>query len=117
MDWPAAYDLVQAGHQVTVFEQESRPGGLAAGFKEPEWDWELEKFYHHWFQSDHAILSLINELGLSDKVEFHQPTTVMYYNSDFYPFDTPHCRVKIPRIVFFRKNALRICDGFFTLPG
>ena len=107
----AAYDLVQAGHQVTVFEQESRPGGLAAGFKEPEWDWELEKFYHHWFQSDHAILSLIDELGLSNKVEFHQPTTVMYYNGDFYPFDTPIAALKFPGLSFLGKMRF----GFVTV--
>jgi phytoene dehydrogenase-like protein len=46
----AAYDLTRAGHEVTIFEKESTPGGLASGFKEPAWDWSLEKFYHHWFQ-------------------------------------------------------------------
>jgi protoporphyrinogen oxidase len=107
----AAYDLVQAGHQVTVYEQESRPGGLAAGFKEPEWDWELEKFYHHWFQSDHAILGLIDELGLSKKVEFHQPTTVMYYNGEFYPFDTPMAALKFPGLSFIGKMRF----GFVTV--
>jgi phytoene dehydrogenase-like protein len=35
----AAYDLVRAGANVTVFEASDRPGGLAAGFKEPHWDW------------------------------------------------------------------------------
>ena len=59
----AAYDLTRAGHTVTVFEASNRVGGLAAGFKADHWDWTLEKFYHHWFQSDHAILGLINELG------------------------------------------------------
>lgn len=107
----AAYDLVQAGHQVTVFEQESRPGGLAAGFKEPEWDWELEKFYHHWFQSDHDILGLIDELGLSEKVQFHQPTTVMEYNGDFYPFDTPIAALKFPGLSFLGKMRF----GFVTV--
>lgn len=107
----AAYDLIQAGHRVTVFEQESRPGGLAAGFKEPAWDWELEKFYHHWFQSDHAILSLIDELGLSKRVEFHQPTTVMYYDGDFYPFDTPMAALKFPGLSFVGKMRF----GFVTV--
>lgn len=107
----AAYDLVKAGHQVTVFEQESRPGGLAAGFKEPGWDWSLEKFYHHWFQTDHAILSLIDELGLSDKVQFHRPTTVMYYDGEFFPFDTPMAALLFPGLSFIGKMRF----GFVTV--
>ncbi|NLG41516.1 MAG: FAD-dependent oxidoreductase, partial [Chloroflexi bacterium] len=48
----AALDLRNAGHDVTIFEAGNLPGGLASGFKEPEWDWSVERFYHHWFQSD-----------------------------------------------------------------
>ena len=48
----AAYDLVRAGHNVTIFEAASFTGGLAAGFKNERWDWHLEHFYHHWFETD-----------------------------------------------------------------
>ena len=63
-------------------------GGLAAGFKEPSWDWTVEKFYHHWFASDRHMLGLIDELGWSDQVLFPRPYTVMYYKGKFYPFDS-----------------------------
>ena len=85
----AAYDLTKAGHQVRVFEAGARVGGLAAGFKADHWDWTLEKFYHHWFQSDADMLGLIGELGASDQVIFKRPTTVVYYEGQFYPFDSP----------------------------
>ena len=107
----AAYDLVKAGHQVTIYEKESRPGGLAAGFKKEEWDWSLEKFYHHWFQTDHDVLGLIKELGLEDKVEFHSPKTVMYHKGKFYPFDTPIAALLFPGLSFFQK----IRFGFVTV--
>ena len=84
----AAYDLVRAGHQVTIFEASDHPGGLASGFKEPHWDWSVEQFYHHWFASDHHMLGLINELGWQDKVLFPRPYTVMYHQGKFYPFDS-----------------------------
>lgn len=84
----AAYDLVKAGHQVTIYEAANQVGGLASGFKEPNWDWSVEKFYHHWFQSDSAMLGIINELGLSKKVIFPRPVTVMFHNKKFYPFDS-----------------------------
>ncbi len=83
----AAYDLAGLGHQVTVYEAAPHTGGLAAGFKEPHWDWTMERFYHHWFQSDKDVLGLIDEIGARDKVLFPRPYTVIYYQGDFYPFD------------------------------
>lgn len=84
----AAYDLRKAGHEVTIFETAARAGGLASGFKEPHWDWSVEKFYHHWFQSDRHMLGLIRELGWEQDVIFKRPLTVMYDRGRFYPFDS-----------------------------
>jgi len=84
----AAYDLRKAGHQVVIYESADYVGGLAGGFKEPHWDWSVEKFYHHWFQSDSSMLGLIKELGWMDKVIFPRPLTVMLYKDKFYPFDS-----------------------------
>jgi protoporphyrinogen oxidase len=84
----AAYDLIRLGNQVTIYEASEHVGGLAAGFKEPHWDWSVEQFYHHWFASDQYMLGLINELGWSDKVLFPRPYTVMFYKDRFYPFDS-----------------------------
>ncbi|HLO34012.1 MAG TPA: NAD(P)/FAD-dependent oxidoreductase [Anaerolineales bacterium] len=84
----AAYDLKNAGHDVTIYESANYVGGLASGFKEPYWDWWVEKFYHHWFQTDSEMLGLIKELGWEDKVLFPRPLTVMYHRGKFYPFDS-----------------------------
>ncbi len=84
----AAYDLTKAGHKVTIFEAADYVGGLASGFKEPGWDWSVEKYYHHWFASDMHMLGLIKELGWEDKVLFPRPLTVMYHNGKFYPFNS-----------------------------
>jgi len=84
----AAYDLAKAGHQVTIYEASDHVGGLAAGFKEPHWDWSVESYYHHWFASDKHMLGLIKELGLYDKVLFPRPYTVMLHKGKWYPFDS-----------------------------
>lgn len=84
----AAWDLRKAGHDVTIYEAANYAGGLASGFKEPHWDWSVEKFYHHWFQSDSEMLELIRELGLEDKVIFPRPLTVMLHKNKWYPFDS-----------------------------
>jgi len=99
----AAYDLVKAGNKVTVFEKELQPGGLAAGFREPNWSWSLEKYYHHWFHSDKAILTLIKELGWADRVQFKRPTTVAYHNQSFYPLDSPIAALLFPGFTLIDK--------------
>ncbi|MFU8771017.1 MAG: NAD(P)/FAD-dependent oxidoreductase [Anaerolineales bacterium] len=84
----AAYDLQRAGCQVSIYEAADSVGGLASGFKEPHWDWSVEKYYHHWFASDKHILGLIEELGWQEQVIFPRPLTVMYHQGRFYPFDS-----------------------------
>ncbi len=74
----AAWDLTRAGHTVDIYEAGERVGGLAAGFRDEGWDWTLEKFYHHWFESDHDMLGLIEELGHADKVIFKRPKTSLW---------------------------------------
>ena len=71
----AAWDLLGAGHDVSLYEAEPRVGGLAAGFKDEGWDWELEKFYHHWFQTDADVLRLAGEMGVREKILFPRPKT------------------------------------------
>ncbi len=94
----AAYDLTKANHRATIFEAAPQVGGLAAGFKAPHWQWSVEKFYHHWFQSDKAILGLIDELGWSDQVLFPRPYTVIYWEGKFHPFDSIF--TNIPLFIF-----------------
>jgi protoporphyrinogen oxidase len=96
----AAWDLKRAGHDVVIFESADYVGGLASGFKEPHWDWSVEKFYHHWFQSDSEMLGLIRELGLEDKVRFPRPLTVMYYKKKWYPFDSILKAILFPGLGF-----------------
>lgn len=85
--------------------------GLASGFKEPHWNWSVEKFYHHWFQSDSEMLGIIRELGLEDKVIFPRPLTVMYHKKKWYPFDFGTLKMgSISRLgLGGKQNPLRIC--------
>jgi protoporphyrinogen oxidase len=107
----SAYELAKAGCHVTIFEKESEPGGLASGFRQPDWEWSLERYYHHWFKSDHHILSLIKELGLKSKVIFYRPKTVVYFEGDFYPLDSPIAALLFPGFSLFDKMRF----GFVTV--
>jgi len=84
----AAHDLLKTGAQVTLFETQDHPGGLASGFRAEGWSWPLERFYHHIFTSDKAILQLARELGVGDDWFFPRPITAMWFGDRAYPFDS-----------------------------
>lgn len=82
-----ALRLAQRGEQVTLFEREALPGGLAAGFRVGgAW---LEKFYHHLFRSDTRIIALIRELGLEDRLVWPRPRTVTLIDGQAHQLDSP----------------------------
>jgi protoporphyrinogen oxidase len=85
----AAYELTKRGQRVVVFEASDKTGGLASGFKDERWEWSLERFYHHWFASDDAVIGLIEELGARDRLFFLWPTTSLYHHGLIYPLDSP----------------------------
>jgi protoporphyrinogen oxidase len=81
----AAYDLARAGQAVTVFEAAPQPGGLASGFRDPSWEWPLERFYHHIFTTDGDIIALANEIGFGDKLFFRGQITAQWWRGRAYP--------------------------------
>ncbi len=111
----AAFDLTRAGHSVDIFEAEKAVGGLAAGFRDPAWAWSVEKFYHHWFASDRAILKLIAELGWSDKVIFRRPVTAVYYDGKFYGMDSIPAWLTFPGLSFPDRLRNLLVGGFLRL--
>lgn len=90
----AALRLAQRGHRVTVYERELEAGGLAAGFRIGD-AW-LEKFYHHIFRTDTAMVRLIGELGLADRLLWPRPRTVTLYGGRVYQLDSPATVLTFP---------------------
>ncbi len=75
----AAMRLARRGAQITLIERENELGGLAAGFEVGHSGTYLEKFYHHLFRSDKDIQALLDELGLGDKLVWHNVITATLY--------------------------------------
>ncbi len=92
----AAFDLLTAGHNVTIYEAKPQTGGLASGFRDDAWEWTLDKFYHHIFASDKAIIGLANEIGMGEDIFFPRPTTSVMYNGRIIPFDSPMRWITFP---------------------
>lgn len=92
----AGYYLSREGHEVTIFEKDSKPGGLAVGYKERSWDWTLEYHYHHWFTNDKSVLELAKEIN--HKVFVIRPKTSSYVDGGIYQLDSPVSLLKFPKI-------------------
>jgi len=92
----AAHTLQKLGHTVTIFERDAMPGGLAIGYQEKEWDWTIEKHYHHWFTNDTFVLKLAKEIG--HEVVIATPKSSFYINNSFYQFDSPKALLSFPKL-------------------
>lgn len=94
----SGYYLSKAGHRVTIFEKDTKPGGLAIGFGHPSWDWTLEEHYHHWFANDRNILNLAQEIQYP--VLIRRPKTSSWVDGRSYQFDTPFHVLTFPKLPF-----------------
>jgi protoporphyrinogen oxidase len=82
----AAYRLA-GKDEIILTEKEPELGGMASSYKID--DYYIEKYYHHIFASDKELISLIEELGLGDRLEWLKGTTGYYFDGKIYPMNTP----------------------------
>jgi len=83
--------LIEAGHDVTVFDR-AAPGGLAGGIPTGSPGARrifLDKFYHHIFKTDRAMIDLIGEHDLSDDLTWQPSRTGLYADGRCWPFGSP----------------------------
>jgi len=110
----AGLRLAQAGQKVTIFEADSKPGGLAIGFKEKKWKWSIEKHYHHLFTNDNSILDLAKEVG--HEIITTRPKTSTFINGKIDQLDSPFSlltfdklpirdRLRVGLILFYLKTT------------
>lgn len=108
----AAFDFTRAGHETVVYESSDQVGGLATGFKEPHWDWSVEKYYHHWFESDSEINRLADDLGVRSQILYPKPITALYHEGEFYAFDSPIAVLKFPGIPFIDRLRFGLVGAY-----
>lgn len=80
----AALRLSEAGYKVTVLERGDTVGGLASNFIVE--GASLERAYHHLFKTDKSIINMAGELGVGDKLKWHDSSVSLYYDNKLYPF-------------------------------
>lgn len=80
----AALRALEQGHKVTVLERGKTLGGLASDFQVE--GASLERAYHHLFKTDTHIIDMAKELGVGDRLQWHDSAQSLYYGGVLYPF-------------------------------
>ncbi len=81
-----AYELLNRGHDITIFEK-NETGGLIGSIRIGES--YLESFYHHLFMVDKPLLELVAEIGLQDSLLWKESPMGFFCNGSMYGFGTP----------------------------
>jgi len=106
----AGLNLLNAGHDVTIFEKDIFPGGLALGFKNPKWQWTLEKHYHHWFTNDNNVLTLAKKIKYP--VIIKRPRTSVYVNGKIYKLDSILDVLQFPQLNLIQRLRMGLSIAF-----
>jgi len=93
-------------HEVTVLERERELGGCLSSYRlDGSW---VERFYHHCFAGDSHLLSLLDEVGLSDRLEWLKGTTGSFAGGKIYPLNTPLEILRYPYLTIPDKARLAL---------
>ncbi len=106
----AAYRLAQEGNDITIFEKDQKPGGLALGYKEKGWEWSLEYFYHHWFTNDDSVLGLAKELKYP--VLTKRPKTSSLIDNRIYQLDSPSTLLSFSKLSLLERIQMGLVLAF-----
>lgn len=93
--------------EVILFEKDDA-GGLAASYCR---DYCIEKFYHHCFRGDNALLEMIRKFNLSNKLVWKTTRIGYAVDGKIYPLNTPFEILRYPHMSLREKMKLAL----FTL--
>lgn len=105
----AAFQLTRKGHVADVFEQAPFLGGQASTFLVG--GTPVERGYHHLFKSDYAMVELIDQLGLTDRLRWFNSNSGYFHEGKIWKFTTPMDLLKFRPLSFTDRVRL----GLITL--
>ena len=105
----AAFDLSSSGHKVVVYESAPFIGGQASTVQVG--GGPLERGYHHLFTNDFAIIGLMAELGIGDRLKWYPSRVGTYTSGRVYKTTTPLDLLRLGALPF--KDRIKL--GLFAL--
>ena len=104
-----AFDLSSNGHKVVVYESAPFIGGQASTI--PVGGGPLERGYHHLFTNDSAMIGLMADLGIGDKLKWYPSRVGTYTSGKVYKTTTPLDLLRLSALPF--KDRIKL--GLFAL--
>ena len=92
MGLAVAYQLARDGHQPIVFEADDRVGGMTAAFDFS--GLSIERYYHFHCISDHAFLTILDELALADKMHWIETKMGYWFKDQLQAWGNPVALLK-----------------------
>lgn len=92
MGLAVAYQLARDGHKPIIYEADDRIGGMTAAFDFS--GLSIERYYHFHCISDHAFLSMLDELALADKMHWVETKMGYWYQGRLQPWGNPVALLK-----------------------
>ena len=108
----AAYELGKNGHEVEVFDRAPFVGGQASTFDLN--GSKLERGYHHLFLSDTDIIDLVDELGMSQILEYSDSSVGTFCDNKIYKFASALDLLKFIPISFVDRIRLGLVTLFIS---
>lgn len=101
MGLAAALRALEDGHDVTVLEADSVPGGMAAHL---DFDGlSIERFYHFICKSDRSTFDLLAKLGIADRLRW-TPTSMGYFvDGAMHGWGDPISLLRFPKLDWISK--------------
>ena len=87
MGLAVAYQLARDGHQPVVFEADDRVGGMTASFDFG--GMPIERYYHFHCTSDHDFLTMLDELGLGERMRWTETRMGYWFGKRLQPWGNP----------------------------
>jgi protoporphyrinogen oxidase len=98
MGLAAAWQAVRSGHEVTVLEADSIPGGMAAHF-----DFgglSIERFYHFICKTDFDTFHLLEELGIAHALRWRDTSMGFFIDGALHEWGNPLALLRFPGLTF-----------------
>jgi len=94
MGLAAGYYALKRGHEVTVLEAASEPGGMAAHFDLG--GLSIERYYHFVCKADRPTFDLLAELGLAGRMRWVATSMGYYFDGRLEPWGDPLSLLRFP---------------------
>lgn len=104
MGMALAFRLAREGESVTVIESESQVGGLSTWKHYGDFTWD--KFYHVILPTDRHLIRFVDDLGLSDELEWRRTYTGFYVDNELYSISSNLEFLKFPLLSLVSKARL-----------